>query len=75
LPPANDMIGAMRSVLISVGRLVKKFTTPSRQSQLNRSRLVGMYLFQANSKEAFSSEIQQSRQRRNSKYSHTRERA
>lgn len=44
-------------------------------SKPDRSTLVGMYLNQANSKDGYSSEQQQNRQRRNGKYSHNRERA
>ncbi|MDX1950995.1 MAG: hypothetical protein SFY81_02360 [Verrucomicrobiota bacterium] len=47
----------------------------SGQQDLNKSRLVGMYLSQTNSKDGYTSELQQNRQRRNGKYSHTRERA
>lgn len=43
--------------------------------QLNRSKLVGMYLTQANGRDGAASEFSQSRQRRNGKYSHNRERA
>lgn len=40
-----------------------------------RSQLVGMYLSQANSRDAYSPEIQENRQRRNGKFASTRERA
>lgn len=43
--------------------------------QLNRSKLVGLYLTQANGRDGAASEFSQSRQRRNGKYSHNRERA
>jgi hypothetical protein len=42
---------------------------------LSNSHLVGMYLSQANGKDGYSSEFQQTRERRNGKYSHNRERA
>ena len=46
-----------------------------RGEELNRSKLVGLYLTQTNGKEGAASEFGQSRQRRNGKYSHNRERA
>lgn len=42
---------------------------------VSRSRLVGLYLNQANGKDGPTSEFHQTRQRRNGKYSHNRERA
>jgi hypothetical protein len=47
----------------------------SRKPSVTKSELVGMYLSQTNSREAYSSELQQNRQRRNGRYSHNRERA
>jgi hypothetical protein len=41
----------------------------------SRSQLVGMYLSQANSRDAYSPEFQENRQRRNGKFPTTRERA
>jgi hypothetical protein len=46
-----------------------------RGDDLNRSKLVGLYLTQANGKDGAASEFSQTRQRRNGKYSHNRERA
>ena len=46
-----------------------------KKDQLDRSKLVGMYLKQANGRDGAASEFSQSRQRRNGKYSHNRERA
>jgi hypothetical protein len=46
-----------------------------RDQDLNRSKLVGLYLSQANGRDGAASEFSQSRQRRNGKYSHNRERA
>lgn len=46
-----------------------------RGDDLNRSKLVGLYLTQANGKDGTSTEFSQTRQRRNGKYSHNRERA
>jgi hypothetical protein len=43
-----------------------------RGDQLNRSKLVGLYLTQANGRDGAASEFSQSR---NGKYSHNRERA
>lgn len=41
----------------------------------SRSQLVGMYLSQANSRDAYSPEFQENRQRRNGRFASTRERA
>lgn len=46
-----------------------------RGDELDRSKLVGLYLTQANGKDGAASEFHQRRQRRNGKYSHNRERA
>jgi hypothetical protein len=46
-----------------------------KDSSLSKSTLVGLYLNQANGREGATSEFNQSRQRRNGKYSHNRERA
>ena len=46
-----------------------------KERDLNRSKLVGLYLNQANGREGAASEYSQTRQRRNGKYSHNRERA
>ena len=46
-----------------------------KQDGLDRSTLVGLYLTQANGRDGAASEFSQSRQRRNGKYSHNRERA
>jgi hypothetical protein len=46
-----------------------------KDSSLSKSRLVGLYLNQANGKDGAMTEFHQSRQRRNGKYSHNRERA
>ena len=46
-----------------------------RPDKLNRSQLVGMYLSQTNSKEAYTTEFQETRQRRNGKFASRRERA
>ncbi|MGV3771352.1 MAG: hypothetical protein ACO1QB_00520 [Verrucomicrobiales bacterium] len=56
-------------------RALARMFGPSNKPQTSRSSLVGLYLNQANNKDGFSSELQQSRQRRNGKYSHNRERA
>ena len=46
-----------------------------KEDPLSTSKLVGLYLTQANGKDGAASEFNQSRQRRNGKYSHNRERA
>jgi len=46
-----------------------------KEPALNRSKLVGLYLTQANAREGAASDFSQARQRRNGKYSHNRERA
>ena len=46
-----------------------------KENQLNRSKLVGLYLTQANGRDGAAPEFNQTRQRRNGKYSHNRERA
>lgn len=43
--------------------------------KISRSQLVGMYLSQANSRDSYSPEFQENRQRRNGKFPATRERA
>ena len=50
----------------------RMFSSP--HEDVNRSRLVGMYLSRTNSKSALSTEFQQTRQRRNGKFSINRER-
>ena len=60
------LAGVARSVSSIFGR---------KQSQLNRSTLVGLYITQANGRDGAASEFSQTRQRRNGKYSHNRERA
>ena len=46
-----------------------------KKDSLSQSKLVGLYLSQANGREGAASEFSQTRQRRNGKYSHNRERA
>lgn len=46
-----------------------------KEDELNRSKLVGLYLSQANGKDGAASEFHARRERRNGKYSHNRERA
>ncbi|HVK59795.1 MAG TPA: hypothetical protein VM735_13500 [Candidatus Kapabacteria bacterium] len=60
------LAGVARSVSSIFGR---------KENQLNRSKLVGLYLTQANGRDGAASEFNQTRQRRNGKYSHNRERA
>jgi hypothetical protein len=60
------LAGVARSISTLFGR---------KKDQLDRSKLVGMYLMQTNGREGAASEFSQIRQRRNGKYSHNRERA
>jgi hypothetical protein len=46
-----------------------------KDKELKGSKLVGLYLSQANSKDGLTTQFNPSRQRRNGKYSHNRERA
>jgi hypothetical protein len=45
-----------------------------RKARAASGRLMGLYLQQTNTKDAFSSEIQRTRQRHNGKFTHVRER-
>jgi hypothetical protein len=47
----------------------------SRKSDLDQSRLVGLYMSQANGRDGYTPDHQANRTRRNGKYSHHRERA
>jgi len=53
--------------------MTRFFTT--QKASVTKSQLVGMYLSQTNSREAYSPDLQQNRQRRNGRFSHNRERA
>ncbi|MDB6053488.1 MAG: hypothetical protein JWN25_1011 [Verrucomicrobiales bacterium] len=57
----------------TIGRIFRAIL-PGRKARLSRSQLVGMYLNQANSKDSYSSEFLQTRERQNGKYSLNRER-
>ena len=61
-------------ILAGVARSVSSIFA-RKGEKLNRSKLVGLYLTQANGREGAASEFSQTRQRRNGKYSHNRERA
>jgi hypothetical protein len=61
------LAGLARTFAVIFG--LKRFRGPS------KSRLMGLYLSQANGREHGISEISPNRQRRNGKFSHTRERA
>lgn len=61
-------------ILAGVARSVSSIFT-RKGEKLNRSKLVGLYLTQANGREGAASEFSQTRQRRNGKFSHNRERA
>jgi len=58
----------------SLGRQLAGFFSTGKRSA-NASQLMGIYLNDTNGRDAYTSEIQANRQRRNGKYSHTRERA
>lgn len=61
-------------ILAGVARSVSSIFS-RKGEKLNRSKLVGLYLKQANGRDGAASEFSQTRQRRNGKYSHNRERA
>ncbi len=61
-------------MLAGVARTLSRLFGKS-EKDLKRSRLVGLYLNQANGREGAAAEFSQTRQRRNGKYSHNRERA
>ena len=61
-------------ILAGVARSISTMFS-RKKDQLDRSKLVGMYLTQANGRDGAASEFSQTRQRRNGKYSHNRERA
>ena len=61
-------------ILAGVARSVSSIFS-RKGEKLNRSKLVGLYLTQANGRDGAASEFNQTRQRRNGKYSHNRERA
>jgi hypothetical protein len=61
---------AVMKFLARLGRLFAK-----RGKDLDRSKLVGLYLAQANGQDGAASEYHLRRQRRNGKHTHTRERA
>jgi hypothetical protein len=65
---------AQMKILVEVARSFSSIFG-RKNDQLSRSKLVGMYLTQANGRDGVASEFSQSRQRRNGKYSHNRERA
>ena len=59
----------------AISRFAGRAFGARRTDKPSRSQLVGMYLSQANSRDAYSPEFQENRQRRNGKYSTNRERA
>lgn len=59
----------------ALSRLAGRAFGTRRSDKPSRSQLVGMYLNQANSRDAYSPEFQENRQRRNGKFSTNRERA
>ncbi len=62
------------SWISKVSRLLLKVANASKDRP-KRFTLVGMYLSHANSRDTYTSELQQNRTRRNGKFSHNRERA
>lgn len=62
-------------LLSSLARWAGRVTTPVKNDKTSRSHLVGMYLSQANSRDAYSPDYQANRQRRNGKFPSIRERA
>lgn len=63
----------LREAVKSLVRVLRNpFARPS--DPAGRSRLVGMYLQQANHKDRYAPEYMKTRSRRNSKYSYKRER-
>jgi hypothetical protein len=58
--------GLVRRISTFIGR---------KEERLETSKLVGLYLSQTNGKDGVATDFNQSRQRRNGKYSHNRERA
>lgn len=59
----------------AITRWASRAVGSPKPGKTSRSHLVGMYLSQANSRETFSPEFQENRQRRNGKFPTTRERA
>lgn len=59
----------------ALSRWASRVVGSAKSDKPSRSQLVGMYLTQANSRESYSPELQENRQRRNGKFASTRERA
>lgn len=62
-------------LISAITRWASRAVGSPKPGKTSRSQLVGMYLNQANSREAYSPEFQENRQRRNGKFASTRERA
>ena len=62
-------------LLASLARWANRITASAGNAKTSRSHLVGMYLSQANSRDAYSPDFQANRQRRNGRFAGTRERA
>jgi len=62
-------------LLSAFSRWASRAVGSPKSDKPSRSQLVGMYLSQANSRESYSPEFQENRQRRNGKFATTRERA
>ncbi|MSU63970.1 MAG: hypothetical protein EXS31_16520 [Pedosphaera sp.] len=75
--PLVRAAAAAKTLAMSVSSLKRFFSRwfGGRKSNATKSELVGIYLTQTNGREPYSPDTQQNRQRRNSRYSHNRERA
>lgn len=75
--PFTDGIASKNDMKLfsAIGRWAGRAFGLGRSDKVSRSKLVGLYLNQANSREAYSPEHQENRQRRNGKHSTNRERA
>ena len=62
-------------ILAGVARGLSSLFGRKDANAVSKSKLVGLYLHQANGKDGPTAEFHQTRQRRNGKYSHNRERA
>ena len=62
-------------LLTTFTRWASRAVGSAKSDKPSRSQLVGMYMSQANSRDAYSADFQANRQRRNGKFASTRERA
>jgi hypothetical protein len=61
-------------IVRTLGRQLAGFFS-SKKRAASASQLMGIYMSDTNGRDGYSAELQANRQRRNGKYSHTRERA